>query len=372
MKAAGFSVCALVVLETGEGSICADHALAIMALLREENRIRPMLVCLERTSVHERALAAGFDVVPLKDTSRWNPGTEWRLRQVAGLKGRLLIHAFGDAGAVLGCRLASRCRNATLTHSFLMRPPRPDTRRGRVLLDARHMLCGTETIRCVIAEACGEDPSSPAGRKRLVPFSPGISPVSVGGRKWRQGDRFVFAMGNSLVRGSGALMTVRAMSALWQREDIPQWEIRMIGEGDRYGEVFGAAEQLGVVSRLCLLAEQELADVLPGIHVWLVPGNANVEPPMTLGAGIAAGIPVVCSRSPLHLERLRDRMDAVQWVNAQDPQGLAGVMIDVMTNDRLREDLSRRSAQAGRWMDLESAARKAVALFDEWGAGGQR
>ncbi|MDR1856924.1 MAG: glycosyltransferase family 4 protein [Desulfovibrio sp.] len=369
MKGDTFTTCAIVALMRGPGSVCAEHALAIMQCLRDEGRIDPVLVCLDGTEIHERARAAGFEAVPLRSASWWRPATVWRLRRLARLPGRLLIQTFGETAALLGYRLFGLCRGVgnILSHAFLMHPPSPSFCRSEALRAARCVLYGSAHIRDVMARECRE--LGNFSGQLMIPLPPGMPPLTLTGGVWQPERRFVFAMGNSLIKNSGAFMTVRAMAAVWQREDVPHWELLMLGNGPRYGEVLLAAEKLGVLSRLGLLSEQELAAIMPNVHVWLAPGSDTEEEPLTLGAGLAAGLPVVCSRSPLHVDRLRDAPDAVKWIDMENPQGLAGVMIDLMRNASLRDDLAERSRKSGGLLAMARAARRAVSLFEEWGSG---
>ena len=105
-----------------------------------------------------------------------------------------------------------------------------------------------------------------------------------------QAARFIFGMSDALAPRSGAIMVMRAMAAIWQRHDLPAWEVRACGGGPRFQEVLEEAENLGVQSRLCLLNEQDLPEMLRPCRAWIAPGSAPDETPETLGAGMAAGM----------------------------------------------------------------------------------
>ena len=116
--------------------------------------------------------------------------------------------------------------------------------------------------------------------------------------------RFVFGLADALTPRSGAQVVMRAMAAIWQRDDLPPWEVRALGGGPRLAEILDEAENLGVASRLSMLNEQYLPEVLPRCHAWIAPGSSPEELPESLWGGVAAGLPLLCSQSPLHLERL--------------------------------------------------------------------
>ena len=53
-------------------------------------------------------------------------------------------------------------------------------------------------------------------------------------------------MGESLAPRSGAQLVTRAMAAIWQRDDLPPWEVRMLGGGPRFQEVLEAKKADGI------------------------------------------------------------------------------------------------------------------------------
>ncbi len=238
---------------------------------------------------------------------------------------------------------------------------------------ARHILCGSEHVRSRILAAWEQAPQQPAASQTgdmLLSLPPGIrldgfdpAPVAFHADA---GKHFVFGMGESLAPRSGALLVTRAMAALWQRDDLPPWEVRMTGGGPRFREILDEAVSLGVESRLCLLGEQPEAHVLRHCHAWLAPGSSPEEGPETLWAGFAAGLPVICSQNALHLERLRGHEDAVLPVAENDPQALAKAMIEFMRNAELRQALAQRGAALGPEASLQAMAQRACSLFETW------
>lgn len=171
------------------------------------------------------------------------------------------------------------------------------------------------------------------------------------GRPWETGSRFIFGMGGSLLPHSGALLAVRAMAALWQHEELPPWEVRMFGGGDRFKEVMEEAGKLGVLPRLAILGEQALPEAAGLCHVWLSPGISDTEMPWVLWAGFAARIPVICAESPLHRERLGGQKGAMS-ISADNPQEMARAMLNTMRDADLRERLVAASAPMLAEIDL--------------------
>lgn len=206
-------------------------------------------------------------------------------------------------------------------------------------------------------------PSSPWGQAQVS------EPITEKTAQSRE-QRFIFALGDAMTPRSGAQLMTRAMAALWQRDDLPTWEVRALGGGPRYAELLEEAESLGVSSRLCLLNEQPLPEVLRHCHAWIAPGSSPEELPESLWAGVAGFLPTVCSKSPLHRERLslngNDPADVALLVEENDPQALAKAMIDIMQDAPLRRRLAEASQSLRDHVGLESFAARACAQYQQW------
>ena len=238
--------------------------------------------------------------------------------------------------------------------------------------------------RSAARQDCGEKSRTlPLGHDTLTLLAPGMSlddfsPVAAcekghpdsSGSGGAESQRFVFGLADALAPRSGAQVVMRAMSAIWQRDDLPPWEVRALGGGPRLAEILDEAESLGVASRLSILNEQHLPDVLSRCHAWIAPGSSPEELPENLWAGVAAGLPLLCSQSPLHLERLSlegsKPQSAALLVEENDPQALAKAMIDLMQNADLRRDLVRGGQALRPLVGLEAFAARACTLYTRW------
>ncbi|MDR1659293.1 MAG: glycosyltransferase [Desulfovibrio sp.] len=392
MPSADFDASLLIFLPEGsknrQGRDCTDvhappdaeeeQALAIALALREAGRTSPCLLCARGSWAQREATA--LKLPHLAVGSRYNPLNLLKILFWQRRYATLHIQTVGEGSLRSGC-LVQRWRKrgtAILAHAFFVRLPSEACRKGKALWAARKIFCGCEIIRRDLA---GADPGGM--EDRLVLLAPGInqtryfpspargSEIAEKGRaeenpRLSAGERhFVFGMGCGLVAHSGALAAVRAMAALWQVGELPPWEVRITGSGPRFAEVLEEAERLGVASRLCLLGNQSAPDFLAACHAWLAPGTSPEERPDVLWAGFAAGLPVICSKSALHVERLAGH-DAAIMVEPDDPQALAGAMIELMSNPGLRQELlTRAAALRGKW-ELERTAGGACRLFSSW------
>ncbi len=352
-----------------------EQTLALVRTMRDGGRLAPLLVCLKGSRLHERARALNLPLLAVGGAGVGNPLTLLRLWNWQRRHKKLLIQTVGEEALALGRRVL-RMRPAgggLLAHAFFLRPPAPEQCNGKDMAAARYILCGSEYVRDRILAAREQAPHKPAASGSgglLQSLSPGIclegfDPAPAPFRE-DEGKHFIFGMGESLAPRSGALLVARAMAAIWQRDDLPPWEVRMLGDGPRFEEVLDEAVSLGVESRLCLLNEQYGPDALRNCHAWLAPGSSPEEAPETLWTGFAAGLPVICSRSGLHRERLHGHDDAALPVAENDPQALAKAMIEVMRDAELRRALAQRGAALAPDTGLQAMAERACRLFESW------
>ena len=353
-----------------------DQSLAMVEAMRDGGNLAPMLVCLQNSRLHRLAAERNLPLLAVSGgRSLWGMVRLWRWQR---RHRSLLVQTVGEEAMRLGYWVFRMRRPGTtlLAHAFFLRPPAETACCSREMLSASRILYGSSYVRERLRQAwegavCQEEYARL--NAALIALQPGIDSEGFAPSiSFEEGGRFVFAMNDSLVPRSGAQTVVRAMAALWQRSDLPAWEVRMLGAGPRFQEVLSEARSLGVASRLCLLHEQSVPQVLSFCHAWLAPGSAPDEAPKTLWQGFAAGLPVICSRSSLHLERLAPHASSV-WpegpaslVPVNDAQALARAMIDCMQQADLREELIRRShfvfSQTG-WRHM---AAQACMLFEDW------
>lgn len=351
----------------------AEQALAMARSLRDGGRLAPLLVCRRGSRLHGEAVALGLPVLAVSgggDVAAHARLWLWQRRHKA-----LLIQTVGAEAVGFGHRVLRMRKNgsALLSHAFFVRPPAPECCRSRAMRAAARVFCGSEHVRRRIREIWEAMPEKRRPAAALDVLAPGIAladyrpepaPPVAGAAH-----RFVFGMGESLAPRSGALLMARAMAALWQRDDLPPWEVRMFGSGPRFEEILREAADLGVASRLCILGDQPPADALRHCGAWVAPGTSPEELPQTLWAGVAAGLPVICAQSALHRERLAGAPAATALrVEENDPQALARAMIGVMRDERLRARMRQAEEQFRPAIGLEAMAERFRARCEELAA----
>ncbi|MBD5626095.1 MAG: glycosyltransferase family 4 protein [Desulfovibrio sp.] len=350
----------------------AEQALAMAEGLREDGRFTPLLVCRRGAWLHARAGERGLPILPVGGAG--DVAAHVRLWRWQRRHGFLIIQTVGEEALGLSRRVLGMRKqgSAHLAHAFFVRPPAPDTARGRAMRAASRVFCGSEHVRARLHELWAGMPEKRRPDALLDLLAPGIpladyppAPETGGGPPARP----VFGMGESLGPNSGALAVVRAMAALWQREDLPPWEVRMFGAGPRFAEILHEAESLGVAGRLAILGEQP-PEVLRQCSAWVAPGTSPEELPQTLWAGIALGVPLICALSPLHRERLAGAPPhAAVRIRESDPQALARAMIAVMRDERLRARMRKAAESLRPAVGLGAMAGRFLAFCGEVAAG---
>lgn len=339
------------------------QALGIARAMRDRGRLAPMLVINKGSLLEQKALEYGIPCL------QWGFFSRFQLWRWQRKHSRLIIQTVGQESMRAGRMLLKMRKKDTaiLAHAFFLKAPEGKNLTGKAMLAASRVLCGSGHVE----ERINEGLTEPTTIKTIID-QPGIEmenwlPCRLWGEDGNR--RFVFGMAQSLEPQSGALLVIRAMSALWQRPDLPPWEVRMFGSGPRFREVLNEAENLGVASRLSLLADQPLPVVLPWCHAWLAPGTNPREYPETAWAGIAAGAPLICVISPLHSERLKAAENApapALRVPGNDPQSLARAMISLMRDGRLRARLVHGGEAIRPEIGIEAMAQRTLGFYEQW------
>ncbi len=357
-----------------------EHILALACAMCDGGQYTPLLVCRRHSPVGVAAKALGLPFLPLGGVTTFSGLLRlwlWQRRHA-----QLVVQTVGVEAMDLGRRIMRQRPAGTtlLIHAFPVVPPMGSALQGKALSAAHKILCGSAHVRECIVEAwqCShvqtrnEDGQlSLAGSKELE-LPPAIDVASYSpGLSWTEADaasgrHFIFCMGNALSPHSGANLAVRAMAAIRQREDLPPWEVRAYGSGPRFEEVLHEAQTLGVASRLCLLGDQPLPQALQAAHAWLAPGSSLEEVPESLWAGVAADLPVLCSDSPLHLQRLANASDAGGIFAADDPQSLAQAMIRLMLDTQFRKRLVAGGQSIRPYLGYDAFAECVFNMYADW------
>lgn len=321
---------------------------------------RPWLLCGPRQNL--AVCEAECSMLPLPE----RPGLVaffrlWRWqRKIEQMK----LIAIGSQSVGLATRLLKmRKKDCTDLNLYLPFPPAAMPG-GRDLARFRRCLYGSEFIGKTLEEILDRNKAS-LPRPDLASALPGLDIHAYIPAKsaWQPGKRFVFGMAASLEPASGALLVIRAMGALWQHDNLPEWEVRMFGAGSRFEEIKTEAATLGVLSRLSILSAQPLSQVTGLCTVWLAPGYSPLIPPEAAWAGFAAGIPVVASVNALHSEQIAEPA-AMLPIDGKNPQSMAKAMLALMRDAKLRTELAQAGSAQLPLISLDGMAERVCAALN--------
>lgn len=376
-------------------SVAQEQALALAVALHGSGRYDVRLCCPPDSTLAERARQQDASLPLVALSSPRHLPTLFRLWRCQQRKQPLLMHCFDPDALQLAERLTRvrRPGSTVLLHSCFSSPvlaPREESllpqREDGVLREghegnpgreeatgarasasvpayfsrkgsahkgwhlADRILCANGFVRAQLADN-GLDVA------RLSVVHPGLDAAALPLRRQRADGRFVFVAAEHLQQGSGLFVLLRAMAALWQRTDLPPWEVRVVGAGDAFMAILDEARSLGVESRLALLSRQDWGEVLPRCDALLVPNRQPCGNVRALMAAWCCALPLVCTDVASHGEVLRAAgvghgfaVDAVTASRAAmpvptgDAQALAAAMIRLLTEPDLCARLALQEA----------------------------
>lgn len=316
------------------------QVLALARSLAGDSRVRVRICCVQASPLAVAAKDCGLAVTLLPARSAAGLRALWRVWCIQRRDTPLLLHSFCAQSLLLCARLA-RLRSKVPTvriHSIFGRTPSVAGQEHTLWQGLDRIICPSARVREDLARM-----GLSAARLALV--HPGLHVESAPARaeRSRTADRFVFAALAPLEAASGLDVLIRAMSALWQREDLGQWEVRIAGSGPHFAALLDEAKTLGVDTRLALLGTQLPQDVLPWADAVLAPTVDSYGTISALEWAWAMRLPLVCSNVPVHAELARNTINAL-LVAPGDPQELAAAMICCIRLASVREHMHTAGA----------------------------
>jgi glycosyltransferase involved in cell wall biosynthesis len=215
----------------------------------------------------------------------------------------------------------------------------------------------SESSRDEIVELLGLRPD------RITVAPPGVDPRYTPGGQ-RSPTPLVVAVGR-LVPVKRFDLLIRSLAAL--RERTPTLRAAIIGEGYARPELMALRAQLGAEGWLSLpgrVEDDELVDWYR--RAWVVASSSQREGwGMTLTEAAACGTPAVATAISGHTDAV---LHGESGLLVARPDELTGALEQVITNDVLRNRLSRGALARARWFTWGTTARRSLeALAEEAG-----
>ncbi len=345
----------LALLDLHAGPDPAHERIPALARAAEREGFSNLIVCREGSLPAEIAASEGLPLLVLRSGNPFHPLSLLRLWLRLRGEPHVLFQSFGGPAASLARLLAARRRpGRSLTADAHFFEPRLNYRGARKACAAMDcVICGSSAISGAVLEASG----IPPGRVHVIP--PGTNC-----RNWpprTAGGRFVIGMLGPLEPGRGQEALIQAMAALWQMEDLPPWEVRLIGSGPMFDPLLEEARKLGVADRLALLGDQDPREVLPLCSALVLPAGMWVYAPL-LAAGLASGLPVLCPDNAAAREAAHYG-ENIFFTAEGEPQALAAAVLRLIREPSAHPPKYGGNAPA--WLGEERMVADCFALYRE-------
>jgi glycosyltransferase involved in cell wall biosynthesis len=195
---------------------------------------------------------------------------------------------------------------------------------------------------------------------RITVSPPGVDPrFSPGGE--RSPEPLVVAVGR-LVPVKRFDLLMRSLASL--KERVPALRAVIIGEGDARPELEQLRSELGADDWLQLPGRVEDDDLVAWYRrAWVVASTSLREGwGMTLTEAAACGTPAVATAIAGHVDAV---LHGESGLLAESPDQIAGTLEQVITDDVLRNRLSRGALDRARWFTWGATARRSLEALAE-------
>jgi len=170
-----------------------------------------------------------------------------------------------------------------------------------------------------------------------------------------------------LQKHQGLDIAIRAFGRV--RREFPDAEFHIYGDGGAKPQLVSLAETLGL--RECVqfhdpLGIRDIARVMAGADLGVVPKRADSFGNRAYSTKImefmSVGVPVVVSNT--EVDRFYFDDSVVKFFESGDPESMAAAMLDVLSNDDLRQGLTERSAEYAKRHSWENSKAGYLNLVD--------
>lgn len=344
------------------GSTASDEAeqtLLLARALRDAGH-EALLACPRHSPLSAAARQAELPLVELKNTGL---PLVWTLYHLIRQRDVRLLHTL-DPGALGWAALLRRhFHDLRLVHTLFTAPENGKKLRGRSIQQLEAVVCaGTELAG--LAHANGV----PDAKIRVI--LPAARPAAPGGAHGilnaHPRERFIFVAAGALTQAADHAGLIQAMAYLQTMgiEDLPQWEVRIVGEGPLFDSLLESAGKLGVQDRLSLIGGQDRRVFLETADAALCCDSEGRGSVSVILDAWSCGVPVACTALAAHRDLGEDKT-SVLLSSPANPVALAGAMLRLMQEPALRERLIAGGHAALEGFRPSRLGAEYAALYDE-------
>lgn len=311
--------------------------------------ITPLVACPRSGALAALLLAEGLPVLPLSGRSPLNPAVLFSVERALRKNKTRIIHTHDATAAGLGAFFkALHGEKLLLVHSRRVSYPL----RAGLRLKKYQMADAVVGVSREISDGVEKAGIAP---DKVSTIHSGIDPRRYESKMERHDGRNVFLSIGAFTQQKGYSILIQAMSVLREMEDLPPWEVRIVGDGPLFSQILDEAVSLGVESHLALLGRQDGRAILPHSDVLIVPSVDGEGSSATIKEGWVTGLPVICSSLPSNTELVTDKVSGLV-VPVGNPLALAAAMARCLTEPALRQRLADQGRERMRlFTDLRMA-----------------
>ncbi len=339
-----------------------EQTLLLARALRDAGR-EALLVCSQESPLAVAANDADLPLVELEHAD--SPlALGWSLNRLVQERGPRLIHTLDPRVLTTAALLHRRHQGLRFVHTVFAAPDNGKRLRGWSIRQIDALACAGTDLAALARGGGVAD----AKIRVILPAARPVLPVgthacSIDGRA---NDHFIFVAANALTPAADHASLIQAMACIQTMaiDDLPDWEVRIVGEGPLFGALLDSAEKLGVRDRLSLIGGQDR-------RVFLNAADAAVCCDATGRGGVSVmldawglGVPVACTALDAHRD-LGENKISVLFSPPANPVALAGSMLRLMQESALRERLVAGGRAALERFRPVRLGEEYAALYDE-------
>ena len=297
--------------------------------MREEGEpVEVLAACPKTGALAAALLEENLPCLQLPGRSAANPALLFKLWRTIRHRHIAILHTHDARAAMVGAWCKSWFSGIRLVHARRVSYP---IRQG---LHAKKYFAADAIIGVSHEISEGLIASGLPGAK-VHTFHSGIDPSQYPPKVERDDGRFVFGAIGALTEQKGFDVLIQAMSVLADIDDLPPWEVRVIGSGPLFQHLLEFAREQGVENSLAFFGRQDSKLFLPHFDALLVPSIDGEGSNGAIKEAWTVGIPVVCSSLPSNKELVRDKHNGL-LVPKGNPLALGAAMLRLIREPVLR------------------------------------